>query len=336
MPIRITNPSAGPTRPRADRFRPVVMGSCAAACIALGAVGAAAADVQHYVIGADQLVGQNSGSLPRQSVGLYTDNAGQLRIAFGSGSSALSATVPHLQNGQAYAPANSFWGSTGVQQPDGTFNLAGMTIGGDITYNGQTWNSGLGIGGGGIAYLGNDTFVTGGLLADFENRGLTFTTSDGTFLGELSLGDTFYAGLQHAGTVGDIHVVYGANYSNILDGFLLNMDGKEIAQQITFPELEDKIITDLQLFDFEGEEYVAVAWSGDNGGGVQVYNWDVPPISQPCPGDVTGDGAVDLNDLSTVLANFGQHTPNGDANNDGVVDLNDLNIVLVNFGNQCR
>jgi len=53
-----------------------------------------------------------------------------------------------------------------------------------------------------------------------------------------------------------------------------------------------------------------------------------------CPGDIDGNGVVDLNDLNLVLTNFGSGS-GGDANGDGVTDLNDLNIVLTNFGNSC-
>jgi len=51
-----------------------------------------------------------------------------------------------------------------------------------------------------------------------------------------------------------------------------------------------------------------------------------------CPGDVDGDGGVDLDDLNAVLTNFGQQTSEGDADNSGSVDLDDLTIVLSNFG----
>ncbi|MCR9216680.1 MAG: hypothetical protein NXI14_05695 [bacterium] len=57
--------------------------------------------------------------------------------------------------------------------------------------------------------------------------------------------------------------------------------------------------------------------------------------SSPCPGDVTGDGMVDLADLNLVLANFGQPTDDGDTNADGLVDLSDLNAVLAAFGKPC-
>ncbi|MFU8829054.1 MAG: S8 family serine peptidase [Phycisphaerales bacterium] len=58
--------------------------------------------------------------------------------------------------------------------------------------------------------------------------------------------------------------------------------------------------------------------------------------SPNCPGDVTGDGNVDLGDLNLVLANFGQQTSQGDTNGDGIVDLADLNTVLANFGSSCN
>ena len=52
-------------------------------------------------------------------------------------------------------------------------------------------------------------------------------------------------------------------------------------------------------------------------------------------GDANGDGKVDINDLTIVLADFGRTGmtwSNGDFNGDGAVDINDLTIVLANFG----
>ena len=55
----------------------------------------------------------------------------------------------------------------------------------------------------------------------------------------------------------------------------------------------------------------------------------------PGPGDANGDGKVDVNDLTIVLANFGQTGmvwSQGEFTGDGTVDVNDLTIVLANFG----
>ena len=52
-------------------------------------------------------------------------------------------------------------------------------------------------------------------------------------------------------------------------------------------------------------------------------------------GDANYDGKVDINDLTIVLANFGQTGTTwsqGDFNADGKVDINDLTIVLANYG----
>jgi probable HAF family extracellular repeat protein len=50
------------------------------------------------------------------------------------------------------------------------------------------------------------------------------------------------------------------------------------------------------------------------------------------PGDVNGDGLVNLTDLTIVLNYFGTASTQGDLNGDGFVDLSDLIILLQNFG----
>jgi hypothetical protein len=56
-----------------------------------------------------------------------------------------------------------------------------------------------------------------------------------------------------------------------------------------------------------------------------------------CPGDASGDGVVDTNDLNVVLSMFGQSggALAGDVNTDGIVDFDDLNYVLTRFGYEC-
>jgi len=59
----------------------------------------------------------------------------------------------------------------------------------------------------------------------------------------------------------------------------------------------------------------------------------------PCPGDTTNDNTVGLDDLLTVLSNFGASTtlgpPAGDLDFSGTVGLDDLLQVLGNFGGGC-
>ncbi len=51
------------------------------------------------------------------------------------------------------------------------------------------------------------------------------------------------------------------------------------------------------------------------------------------PGDANGDGKVDINDLTIVLAHYGMSGvwSGGDFNGDGKVDINDLTIVLAHY-----
>ncbi|MFU8828399.1 MAG: hypothetical protein ACNA8P_03090 [Phycisphaerales bacterium] len=156
-------------------------------------------------------------------------------------------------------------------------------------------------------------------------------------------------------------------------GFTISADGRYMAWDTIEPVLPidypsqiwhvyrtelDSLETDLVTLDRycrpvpEGHDQMYSAISGD--GSHVVFNsmWNIleedtfdwhrhlyvwaDPDSQPptgLPGDVNGDGAVDLADLNLVLANFGTNNPAGDANGDGVVDLADLNLVLANFGN---
>jgi hypothetical protein len=73
-----------------------------------------------------------------------------------------------------------------------------------------------------------------------------------------------------------------------------------------------------------GYDYVQL---DSNGGGVETRALE--------PGDANGDGKVDINDLTIVLANFGRTGmiwSQGEFTGDGTVDVNDLTIVLANFG----
>ena len=59
----------------------------------------------------------------------------------------------------------------------------------------------------------------------------------------------------------------------------------------------------------------------------------------PCPGDLDGSGAVDITDVSILLANFGTtsgaNPEDGDLDGDGDVDLTDLSTLLALFGVIC-
>lgn len=70
--------------------------------------------------------------------------------------------------------------------------------------------------------------------------------------------------------------------------------------------------------------------------GDYVLEFEVTPTI--VPGDIDGDGDVDLADLAVMLSSFGQcfgdagFVANADANDDGCVSLADLSILLAHFG----
>lgn len=61
--------------------------------------------------------------------------------------------------------------------------------------------------------------------------------------------------------------------------------------------------------------------------------------AQDCPGDLNGDGVIDLSDLSQLLANYGMSSgasyEDGDIDGDGDVDLADLSALLAVYGTTC-
>ena len=79
----------------------------------------------------------------------------------------------------------------------------------------------------------------------------------------------------------------------------------------------------------DGSKLYGTASGGSAGDGT-LFSF-APPI----PGDANEDGTVDINDLTIVLANFGQTAPawsQGNFCGDATVDVNDLTILLSNFG----
>lgn len=89
---------------------------------------------------------------------------------------------------------------------------------------------------------------------------------------------------------------------------------------------------------FEGETYYLInSQFSASQAGQPFTNTVTGPGSfvAPCPGDMNGDSAVDVDDLNEVLAAWGTSGPLGDANNDLTVDVDDLNEVLSNWGGSC-
>ncbi len=63
------------------------------------------------------------------------------------------------------------------------------------------------------------------------------------------------------------------------------------------------------------------------------------PDECECPGELTGDGTIDLADLALLLSNYGMPEGatyhDGDITGDGAVDLTDLSALLAVYGTTC-
>jgi hypothetical protein len=51
-----------------------------------------------------------------------------------------------------------------------------------------------------------------------------------------------------------------------------------------------------------------------------------------CPADTTGDGMVDVSDLTNVILAWGSDDPAADVDGNGVVDVSDLTAVILAWG----
>ena len=69
---------------------------------------------------------------------------------------------------------------------------------------------------------------------------------------------------------------------------------------------------------------------------IPAYSNDVDgdgiPDECTCPGDATGDGQADVNDVLALLAAYGTNDPNADLDGDGIVNVNDILLLLQWYG----
>ncbi len=114
------------------------------------------------------------------------------------------------------------------------------------------------------------------------------------------------------------------------------------------------LISDAALSTDASRRYVSVAFDGtlayrseqpeldpgaDNSTGTNLDLFVATAPAEPCPGDATGDGLVNADDLLVVLGAFGTAVAGGVADGDfddsGTVNADDLLVVLGAFGTAC-
>ena len=116
------------------------------------------------------------------------------------------------------------------------------------------------------------------------------------------------------------------------DGVDLSDDGRHFGANSTTLTIDPVEAADAGFYD-------CVVTSLFNASCVATSDPATLTIGAPCPGDLDGDGDVDLSDLATILTNFGvaggAQPEDGDMDNDGDVDLSDLAAFLNAFGASC-
>ena len=159
----------------------------------------------------------------------------------------------------------------------------------------------------------------------------TADTSTGASDGFLYSGGT----MHDIGTFGgDLTWVNGINSSGQIVGWSYTSAGRQDAfvySNGTMQDLSNLVVS-------PAHEYIMDATAINDAGQIVGYDDDgfAFLLTPAVPGDANGDGRVDINDLTIVLARFGQSTgmnwSTGDFIGDGTVDVNDLTIVLANYG----
>ena len=94
----------------------------------------------------------------------------------------------------------------------------------------------------------------------------------------------------------------------------------------------------MQEFDIsgvaDGQSMVYLRWTHTVSDFAWAYSgWNIDDITisavdgsagEPCPGDVSGDGVVNVDDILEAVSGFGDQ-----------YDVNDILIILENFGSNC-
>lgn len=148
-------------------------------------------------------------------------------------------------------------------------------------------------------------------------------------------------GLVRAIDAGQFSTVHAIAFSP--DGLHLLGASTYPGQRLALWRIADgALVADIDEQNGTGVDYAQFATNGrrillsrQDGVAAAVLN----PLLPPCPADVNADGLVDLSDLATQLAGFGnpagESPATGDLDDDGDIDIGDLALLLAGFGGLC-
>ncbi len=171
-------------------------------------------------------------------------------------------------------------------------------------------------------------------------------TDSGDMVGTMDFGRHFGLGTWYEGYLGGGSVPFTGGNSWSANGFLYSANGNsnEGLSANTSYDLNNFIpqsdgwllegalgVATVAVPGHVGEEWIV--GYGMYNGSLEGYLLTPTPLLHP--GDANGDGRVDINDLTVVLANYnqtGETWSRGEFTGDGTVDINDLTIVLANYG----
>jgi len=120
----------------------------------------------------------------------------------------------------------------------------------------------------------------------------------------------------------------------IVDGDIIQLQGQTTTAMITSVNYDTNIITVNRSLTWASGLGVALAYSG-NAPDIGAFEYVSSSPSQPVPGDLSGDGKVDVSDLSIVALDFGKtsgfNNLKSDTNGDHIVDIFDIVYVASRF-----
>ena len=240
-----------------------------------------------------------------------------------------SGDVPYVSgpNSTTLGAPNAIWrlDTGGTQAPTLVANI-GTRADGTVGYA-----AGIAFDSSGNLYYGTD-FGTNDELIEFTAAQLAQQAASGTALqlGDAKVLSNLPAGAADVAVDSAGHVLFTTNSYGV--GSTLGMWNGTAGNANNYSLLGTSGAYD--WYDFvkaTGDVTTAL-------GAAYVNDYSSPGLAQVshlAPGDANGDGRVDINDLTIVLANYGQigmTWTSGDFNGDGTVDINDLTIVLSNYG----